>query len=78
MVLTIIHPNGESRSRFEVQAYYPLGRILDRVVDLIGLPHNGYCFKVDDRVIDGSETLLSAGIQRGDLLRIIPTGPGAT
>jgi hypothetical protein len=74
IVLTVIHPNGNHRSRFEVQAYYPIGRILDNVIDLLGLPKNGYCFKIENKVIGNDETPLSAGIKRGDLLRIIPTG----
>jgi hypothetical protein len=77
IVLTALLPDGHSRSRFRVQAYYPMGRILSRLVDLLGLPNKEYLFTVEGQPVEEGETPLSLGIQRGDLLRIVPRGTNA-
>jgi len=72
LVLTILLPNGHHRSMFEVQAYYPMGRILAELVNLLDLPRKKYHFRIDNRLIGDDETPLSIGIQRGDLLTMAP------
>jgi len=57
---------------FEVQAYYPMGRILAELVNLLDLPRKKYHFRIDNRLIGDDETPLSIGIQRGDLLTMAP------
>jgi hypothetical protein len=71
LVLTAFHPDDRNRFAFEVQAYYPMGRILAELVDLLGLPKKSYRFMIGDRFIDDDETPLSIGMQEGDVLRIV-------
>ncbi|MCP4539157.1 MAG: FHA domain-containing protein [Chloroflexi bacterium] len=75
MVLTILPPNSRRHSMFEVQAYYPMGKILSKLVDLLNLPKNKYSFRIEDKLISNSETPLSAGLKRSDVLVMVPMGP---
>jgi hypothetical protein len=72
LVLTIILPDGRHRAMFEVQAYYPMGRILSELVDLLDLPKQKYRFRLEDEIVDDDETPLSLGIERGDILIMAP------
>ncbi|MFQ6101002.1 MAG: FHA domain-containing protein [Anaerolineae bacterium] len=72
LVLTVLLPDGHNRSMFEVQAYYPMGRILSELVDLLDLPEMEYCFKIENKLISGDETPLSIGVERGDVLMMVP------
>ncbi len=72
MVLTVLPPNSRSHSMFEVQAYYPMGEILSKLVDLLHLPKNKYHFRIEDEVISDSETPLSVGLKRNDVLVMVP------
>jgi hypothetical protein len=74
MVLTVLPPNSRYHSMFEVQAYYPMGRILSELVDLLDLPREKYCFRIEDELISNNETPLSVGVKRGDVLLIVPEG----
>ena len=74
MVLTVLLPNGHNRSMFQVQAYYPLGRILAELVNLLDLPEREYCFEIENRPIDDNETPLSIGIKSGDALMMVLKG----
>jgi len=71
VVLTVLLPDGHHHSMFEVQAYYPLGKILARLVRLLDLPDQKYRFMLEDKLIDDEETPLSIGIGRGDVLAIV-------
>ncbi|MEA3341190.1 MAG: FHA domain-containing protein [Chloroflexota bacterium] len=71
--LTVLLPDGRNRSMFEVQTYYPMGRILAELVKLLDLPDQGYCFKIKNRRVGNDETPLSIGVERGDVLMIVPT-----
>jgi pSer/pThr/pTyr-binding forkhead associated (FHA) protein len=70
--LTVALPNRPTYSKFEVQAYYPMGKIIAQVVDLLGLPNKSYCFTIENQPIDNEETPLSAGIERNDVLTLTP------
>ncbi len=70
--LTVALPNRPTYSKFEVQAYYPMGKIIAQVVDLLGLPDKPYCFTIENQPIDNEETPLSAGIERNDVLTLTP------
>ncbi len=72
LVLTILLPDGHHHSMFEVQAYYPMGRILAELVNLLDLPRKKYRFKIEKKFIGDEETPLSIGIQSGDLLIMTP------
>jgi hypothetical protein len=72
LVLTIVLPDGHHRAMFEVQGYYPVGRILSELVGLLDLPERKYHFMIENKLIDDDETPLSIGIQRGDLLIMTP------
>jgi hypothetical protein len=72
MVMTILLPDGHNRSMFEVQGYYPMGKILAKLAELLDLPDIKYCFKIEDEVIDDNETPLSVGIERGQVLTMVP------
>ena len=72
LVLTIVLPDGRHRAMFEVQAYYPMGRIISELVDLLDLPRQKYRFRLENDVIDDDETPLSLGIERGDILIMAP------
>jgi len=72
LVLTVLLPNGHHHSMFEVQAYYPMGRILSELVDLLDLPKRKYHFRIENKLIGDDETPLSIGIQRGDFLIMAP------
>jgi len=74
MVLTILLPNGHNRSMFQVQAYYPLGRILAELVNVLDLPEREYCFEIKNRPIDDDETPLSIGVKNGDVLMMVLKG----
>ena len=74
MVITVLLPDGHNRSMFEVQAYYPMGRILSEVVKLLDLPEGEHFFKVENKLVDNDETPLSIGLQRGDVLSIFMKG----
>ena len=71
LTLTILLPDGHHHSVFEIQAYYPMGRILSEVVDLLDLPQKKYRFRIRNKLIDNNETPLSIGIKRGDVLTIV-------
>ncbi len=73
VILTILLPDGHNRSMFEVQAYYPMRRILAELVKLLNLPDRGYCFKIKDKRVGDDETPLSMGVKRGDVLMIVST-----
>lgn len=75
LVLTIVLPDGRNRAMFEVQAYYPMGRILSELVDLLDLPRQKYRFRLENELIDDDETPLSLGIERGDVLIMAPEEP---
>ncbi|RLC63636.1 MAG: hypothetical protein DRI48_08280 [Chloroflexi bacterium] len=70
-ILTILLPDGRNRSMFEVQAYYPMGKILARLVELLDLPDQEYCFTLENRHVDNDETPLSLGIKREDVLSMV-------
>ena len=70
LILTALNPSDFQRITFEVQAYYPMGRILSALVDSIGLPPKKYRFKVADRRIDDDETPLSLELKEGDSIII--------
>jgi hypothetical protein len=72
LVLTVSLPDGRTRSMLEVQAYYPMGRILSQLAQVLHLPAREYSFKLDDRMIGDNETPLSAGIQKTDVLVMVP------
>ena len=74
LVLTILPPNSRYHSMFEVQAYYPMGRILSELVDLLDLPQKEYNFKIENELIGNNETPLSVGVKRGDVLIMVPEG----
>ncbi|HID29191.1 MAG TPA: FHA domain-containing protein [Desulfobacterales bacterium] len=76
MVLTVLLPDGYNRSMFEVQAYYPLGRILAELVNLLDLSEREYCFEIEgkNQPIDDNETPLSTGIKSGDVLMMVLKG----
>jgi len=71
LTLTVLLPDGHHHSVFEVQAYYPMGRILSELVNLLDLPSQEYCFRIKNKLIDDNETPLSVGIKRGDVLTIV-------
>lgn len=75
LVLTVSLPDGHTRSMLEVQAYYPMGRILSELVNLLNLPRQQYSFMVENKLIGDDETPLSAGIQRKDVLIMVPKEP---
>lgn len=70
--LIVALPNRPTHSTFEVQGYYPMGKIIDKLVDLLGLPSRDYCFLLENQPIDNDETPLSAGIKRNDILTLAP------
>jgi hypothetical protein len=72
IVLTILLPDGHNRSIFEVQGYYPMGKILAKLAELLDLPDIRYCFKIEDEAIDDNETPFSIGIERGQILTMVP------
>ena len=72
VVLTVLLPDGHHRATFEVQAYYPMGRILAQTVNLLDLPRGRYHFKIENKLIDDDETPLSIRVQREDILIIVP------
>jgi len=72
LVLTVLLPDGHHRSTVEVQAYYPMGKIMAALVDLLDLPQGEYHFRAEDEIVDQEETPLSAGIKSGDTLAIMP------
>jgi len=74
LVLTVSLPDGRTRSMLEVQAYYPMGRILSELVDLFNLPEQQYSFMMGNELIGDNETPLSAGIQKSDILIMVPKG----
>lgn len=74
MVLTVLPPNSRRHSMFEVQAYYPMGRILSELVSVLNLPQRKYCFRIKDELIGDDETPLSIGVKRGDVLTMVPQG----
>jgi len=71
VVLTVLLPDGHNRSMFEVQAYYPTGRILAELVKLLNLPDQAYCLKIKNKRLGDDETPLSIGVKRGDVLMIV-------
>jgi hypothetical protein len=71
MVLTVLPPGSKNHSQFEVQAYYPMGRILSELVNLLGLPKREYSFMVENELINDNETPLSIGVKRGDVLVMV-------
>jgi hypothetical protein len=72
LVLTVLPPGSKNHSQFEVQAYYPMGRILLELVNLLGLPKREYSFMVENELINDNETPLSIGVKRGDVLVMVP------
>ena len=72
LMLTALHPDGRQKIVFEVQTYYPLGKILSELVDLLDLPRKSYRFKVGNRLVGNTETPLSAEIKEGDSIIILP------
>jgi hypothetical protein len=77
LVLTIFPPDGRSRCRLEVQAYYPIGRIASELENLLGLAENSHGLMIEDRLINDEDTPLSAGIQPKDVLAMVPREPVA-
>ena len=75
LILTIFPPDGRSRCRLEVQAYYPMGRIASKLEGLLGLAENTHGLMIEDRLINDDETPLSAGIQPKDVLTMVPKEP---
>lgn len=73
LVLTVLLPDGHNRSMFEVQTYYPMGRILAELVKLLDLPDQEYCLKLKNNRVSDDETPLSIGVKRGDVLMIVST-----
>ena len=74
LTITALLPDGHRHSAFEVQAYYPMGRIISELVNLLDLPKQKYCFRLKNKLIGDDETPLSVGIKRGDVLIITPKG----
>ena len=74
LVLTIRLPGDDYRTTFEVQAYYPMGRILAELVDLLDLPRRRYYFRHEERSVGDDETPLSMGLRSGSVLSIVPEG----
>jgi hypothetical protein len=72
VVLTVLPPNSRRHSMFEVQAYYPMGKILSKLVDLLNLPKKQYCFTIKNELISDNETPLSVGVKGGDVLVMVP------
>jgi len=72
LVMTVVHPDGHSRFMFEVQAYYPMEKILSKLVNLLDLPGKKYRFRIENEFIGDHETPLSIGIRRGDVLTMVP------
>ncbi len=72
LTLRVFLPDGRHSAVFEVQAYYPMGRILAEVVNLLDLSGQEYCFRTEHEIIGTTETPLSLGIKRGDTLALIP------
>ena len=72
LVLTVLPPNSRNHSQFEVQAYYPMGRIVSELVNVLGLPKSDYSFMVENELISDNETPLSIGVKRGDVLVMVP------
>jgi hypothetical protein len=72
LTLTVILPDGRHHTTFEVQAYYPMDRILSKLVDLLDLPRGQYHFKLEDKYVADDETPLSLGLGTGDALTIAP------
>lgn len=70
LTLTVVLPDGQHRTTFEVQAYYPMGRILSTLVDLLDLPGGKYRFQLEDEFVDDDETPLSLGLRTGHALTI--------
>ena len=74
IVLTVRLPGDDYRATFEVQAYYPMGRIVAELVDLLDLPRRRYRFRYQDRIVSDDETPLSIGLRSGSVLSIVPEG----
>jgi pSer/pThr/pTyr-binding forkhead associated (FHA) protein len=68
--LVALHPDGYTSLQFEVQDYYPMGRVLSELASLMELPKKEYHFLFRNRVIGEKETPLSIGIKSGSLLQI--------
>lgn len=74
LALTVLLPDGHNRSMFEVQTYYPMGKILAELVKLLDLPDREYRLKIKNKLVKDNETPLSLGIRNGNLLIIVPAG----
>ncbi len=72
LTLTISLPDRRRHSICEVQAYYPMGKIISELVDILHLPAKKYQFLVDGQPIGDDETPLSAGVQKSDVLVMAP------
>ncbi|HET89628.1 MAG TPA: FHA domain-containing protein [Chloroflexi bacterium] len=72
LTLTISLPNSHKPSICEVQAYYPMGKIISKLVDILRLPAKKYGFMVDGQPIGDDETPLSAGVRKTDVLVMVP------
>jgi pSer/pThr/pTyr-binding forkhead associated (FHA) protein len=71
MVMTVLLPDSRTQVTFEVQAYYPMGRILAALIDLLDLPDQTYYLRIEDTFIGQDETPLSIGIKKGDVLILV-------
>ena len=70
-VLTVVLPDGINRAMFEVQSYYPVGKILARLQELLDLPSGRYRFQWRNTLLDDDETPLSLGLKREDVLVMV-------
>ena len=70
-VLTVVLPDGINRAMFEVQSYYPVGRILAQLQELLDLPPGRYRFQLRDTLLDDDETPLSINLKREDVLVMV-------
>jgi hypothetical protein len=55
----------------EVQGYYPLGKILEQLTVLLGLPHLRHHFKMQDEVLDDSATPYELNIGDSEFLLLV-------
>ena len=81
MDITVVDATGNKTEDASVPGDAAAGRIIARLVELMELPGSGpdgqplsYKFhhKQTGRQIDDNETLDQAGVQEGDVLRVVP------
>lgn len=70
IILRTLLPDGKRNSVFEVQAYYPLGRVLAELALVLQLPNLTHYFVKDNLIVNPEETPMELGLKDGDTLRI--------